>query len=538
MRKDKSLTCRSCTTTHDLQLCKNCASLSCNHCLINKDQSDYYCNLCEIDVPDTICGSCGIEADEISKRTINLCPVCKNSDLGNPTHLLEALSRDYYEKLSTLNEMGKEIQNIHRLYEKVLTQTLYSRISGLLGFPILEKNLTFLSVLLVELSEETNDMLTNLKKETYYDLRTVDYFTDLSIDLYRVANSKVKSMEERIQTFKAITLDFIENIKNEFKKFLPTFELLHYHRKVYLGVRDILSDHERYVLASLPNVNIQLLIPVKKRLVANLILGEDSLFIIDPNQDSLKYRKIKIEYHHIQSISKKYSPVTGLKIRIEGSKCDLSIRGSNEDLEVFIGYLQIIISSDRSKHQIGSDKDIQRLNNNLPNSQIVLTEISEFLSTVSERLFNNRTHTDYRQSFAMNDVRETLEKIGKEKIHLNNLVKAGKIHLNKYSEELRKLIDLERAYTNLLPSYARSVKKDENKSQFFNFENEQKKNLHNLGNSSNNVSNDLSELEDQINEFDKHGQDLYSAEYFQQKLNHNRRFFNEREVETTSDHYY
>lgn len=455
MRKGQSYQCRSCTASGELLLCQNCASLSCNSCLIEEIYHTYFCNGCEIQLHTNICGRCGQIASLHRSNTLSLCPVCKSNELGDPYDLVESLPRQYYDTLAAVQDIGEQVQKLHRLYEKVMTHILYSRISGLLGFPEIEKKLTFLSVLLFELNEEGLKLVQNLKKETYYDLRTVEYFKELSLELYRVAYSKVKSLRERMEVLKSVSDDFIENIETEFVKFMPLFELLHLHRKTYLSIRDFLNINEQYVVAAFPPIQVKAQLPLKRRMRAYIVLGEDALHLLPDNDDPAS-TKISIDHHQIYQASKKYDPIRGLRIKIKGQKCDITIRGSNEELETIIGYLHLILQQDKAVYQIGSDKDIQKLNNNIPTSYQLVQEITEFLDIVSERLFNSdRTTNSYNPTFSPNDVREMLERINKDRIHLNNMVKAGKIQLYQYTEEIRKLMELERAYKNLLPSYSK-----------------------------------------------------------------------------------
>ena len=430
--------CYNCTTTKNIMLCKHCNNLSCKKCLLNEKLPKYMCPSCNKSQPSSSCGVCGNTCSVLEYESIAFCGVCKKSELGSPQTLLINLPKDYYLELESIHEILENVQGQYTLLDKIIGHVKYARVIGLLGLPEIERKLEFLLATLKEINEEVSKHFSIIKEEAFAELRSSDNFKNIQLSHFRVYNAKVENLKERVSTFNSIISDYIETSKENICKILPEVEILNYHLKNYSKIREHLAEHERYVIAIVPNVNLCIKSPKKITFEACLVFCETALHIIPMEVKHVPEKKTKIDYDYFKEINIKYNPLTGIRLIINHLKGKIEIRGTKDELDNIKGYIEKI-TQDIYKLMIGSPKEIEELARNIPSIYAVKNKISKFLLVVNGRLFTNPEQKTRASIYTINEAEVLATEIDKRLFELDNLGRSAIITPEEYLTEHNKL---------------------------------------------------------------------------------------------------
>lgn len=444
-----ALVCKNCSNQTELMLCQNCASLSCRTCIDEIEIPRYFCNECEMERPGESCGTCGSLCTIVSTETVIQCPICGDRNLGDPHALLINLPKEYYDTLALIKEVQNDISKLNELLSKMIGQVQYARFLGLYGFPSIERKLKFLATLLTELNDEAIQLLDRVKKESYSELRSVNYFKDVKIDLYRVAYFKVKSVRERVGIYQSIIQSYIKTVKMKFRMFISDFELLDYHQRSYLKIRNILPTNERYVVAVIPNISVGGSIFGRTMKDVSLIFRERDLLMMSTSHiDPLKSR-ILVDYTDIISVEIVRNNIKGVRLQLRTLLGNYDLRGSKSELKVIKTYFKMI-EMEPQHFAVPSDKDIETLHKMLPNISRLDREIDSFLQIIHTRIFSVDSTRESERRMTQLEAQRVLEDISQQMIVLNNLVREEKIGAQQYREEFNRLKRKEQELSLLL----------------------------------------------------------------------------------------
>ncbi len=441
-------------------LCRNCASLSCRSCLEEFEEPSYLCPECNIERPGDTCGICGSDCSVVSSHTVTQCPICGDRNLGDPHALLISLPKEYYDTLATLNDVQKDIGKLHELLSKMIAQVQYARFLGLYGFPSIERKLQFLATLLAELNHEATEQLNTVKKESYSELRSVNYFKNVTIDLYRVAYFKVKSVRERVGIYRSIIQNYISVVKSKFRMFIPDFELLQYHQDSYLMVRNLLPVTEQYVVAVIPNISVGGSIFGRTMKKVSIIFRETELHLMSLDHIDPMKTRITIDYSDIIETPLLRNNIKGVRIQMRTVHGNYDLRGSKSELKVIQTYFKMI-KLEPQYYVVPSDKDIETLHKMLPNTSRLDKEINGFLEIIHSRIFAVDSDRDTDRRMTQHEAQRALDEINQQMIVLHNLVRSERITMQQYFDEFKRLKEREQEI-NLTLNRGRRTQQDTN----------------------------------------------------------------------------
>ncbi|MFV2016805.1 MAG: hypothetical protein ACC656_15340, partial [Candidatus Heimdallarchaeota archaeon] len=242
--------------------------------------------------------------------------------------------------------------------------------ANLVGFPQIENQLRKCSQGLQNLTRRGIDHVQRIRKEASFDLRNIDYFSDLELEHYRNANSIVLSTEKKVNQVTNLMRYWIEEVTQELDQLMRVAEPLRQHYELLTQILRYLPEGVTQVVAVLPPQYMHL--QTKKfndRAECFLIFGEDRFVciptsVLDQKKNYKVINGIQFRYEDIIQTSATTSLLRGHQLTIVTSGGKIRINNSPIIVNGIKEYFDLILSG--KEFVVGSPKEILEIEANGP----------------------------------------------------------------------------------------------------------------------------------------------------------------------------
>lgn len=389
--RQNSLQCHWCKLGTGKLYCHKCTFLTCDSCTETVEVITRYCSSCQKELSSEYCGDCGIETHQIRKEEKTCCSNCGGTELNDPELIVNNLPSDYFSALSEIKDIQPKLDETYRSFEFFITIVRLCRLGGLMAFPQIEEQLNRCSKALQFINTRSIDQLMKVRQEALFDVRNINYFSEVDINNYRSAERIITNTSELIRDLIEMIQHWLDEVNIELNKLYTLADPLRRHYELLSRVKRFLPEGIYNVAAVIPAVSTQ--IKHKKethRFIGFIIFAEEELVFLpqqavdERNKDKIILGK-RIPYDLIINHSKQHSSLKGSQLTIKILKGDIKINAPLNVIRGIEGYLKLI----KGNHDftIGSAKEILKIEAEAADRNTYRHATDKFVEIFRERLF-------------------------------------------------------------------------------------------------------------------------------------------------------
>lgn len=442
MNHDQDTSCHWCSGTVRLHYCHSCTLVSCIACVKNIDIFLYYCNACEKNVNEPVCGSCGNKNQMVDQVTKNACANCESTKLSDPDVIIRNLPSDYYDAVTKVPNILPKINELTRSFEFFTALVRQCRIAGLLAFPQIETTLSRCAKGMNQINKRTIDHLTKVRKEALFEIFNISYFKNIKINQYRSAERLVQNIEAAIcQTSELVTY-WVEQVNEELDKLYRLSDPLRKHYELMQQISRYLPEKIVHIAGIVPAVSC------KVKQGRNIQKG-DSYIVFSENEvvflpvNAVSRNEISVgcvfRYDSIKSVVKSKSSLKGLQLSVQFKDGESLIIAPPKVLDAINHYFELVQSEEA--FMIGSAKTILKIEAEAADKFAVKRACDKFVNLFNERLFGTEQKFDTSPTMSMTDLQNKFKDLKNTSKEIDNRARNLQINLDDYRQYRHQIND-------------------------------------------------------------------------------------------------